>query len=95
MGTALATARAASNYIDRPNEFVTDQMVENVFAAIAKTLWPKNTAPFLAAAIQCEVRTAERYLEGSRSWSGDAIAVIVAEILKRHAMRNVKVVSRQ
>ena len=69
-------------------------MVGSVLADIARTLWPEGTAPNLAAAAKCEVRTAERYLGGQRDWSGDAVAVIVGEILKRHAMRNVKVKAR-
>jgi uncharacterized protein YoaH (UPF0181 family) len=40
------------------------------------------------------VRQAERYL-GGHGWSGDAIAAIVAEILRRHAMRNVKITKRE
>jgi hypothetical protein len=36
----------------------------------------------------CELRN--DLLGGQRDWSGDAIAAIVAEILKRHSMRNVK-----
>lgn len=79
---------------DRPSGLATDQTVENVLADIAKTLWPENTAPHLAALADCEVRSIERYIEGSRRWSGDAIAAIVAEILKRHRMRNAKVVAR-
>lgn len=78
----------------RPDGRVTDQTVENVLADIAYTLWPKNTAPNLAAEIGCEVRSVERYLEGSRAWSGDAIAAIVAEIMRRHHMRNIKIVKR-
>lgn len=78
----------------RPDGRATDQTVENVLADIAKTLWPKNTAPNLAHHAACEVRSAERYLEGSRAWSGDAIAAIVAEIMRRHHMRNFKVVKR-
>jgi len=78
----------------RPIELATDQMVENVLAEVAKTLWPKNTAPFLAAEIGCEVRSVERYLEGSRAWSGDAIAAIVAEIMRRHHMRNFRVTKK-
>ena len=78
----------------RPDGRDTDQTVGNVLADIAKTLWPKNTAPNLAVVANCEVRSAERYLEGSRAWSGDAIAAIVAEIMRRHHMRNFKVVKR-
>lgn len=69
-------------------------MVGSVLADIAATLWPKATAPNLAAAAKCEVRTAERYLGGQRDWSGDAIAAIVSEILRRHSMRNVKVTKK-
>lgn len=88
------TAGRRSVEIDRPIEPATDQMVENVLADIAKTLWPKNTAPALAVEIGCEVRSVERYLEGTRAWSGDAIAAIVAEIMRRHHMRNFKVTIR-
>lgn len=70
-------------------------MVGGILADVAKVLWPKNTAAHLAHECDCEVRSAERYLEGSRAWSGDAIAVVVAEILKRHAMRNVSVRARR
>lgn len=90
--SSVAVARATET--DRPGGRDTDQMVENVLADIAKALWRKNTAPNLAAVTDCEVRSAERYLEGSRDWSGDAVAAIVAEILRRHKMRNVKVIAR-
>lgn len=80
---------------DRPTVSATDQLVENVLADVAKTLWPKNTAPNLATEIGCEVRTAERYLEGSRAWSGDAIAAIVAEIMRRHGTRNCRITKRE
>ena len=70
-------------------------MVGSVLADIAYTLWPEQTAPSLAAAVKCEVRTAERYLGGQRDWSGDAIAAIVSEILKRHSMRNVRVTAKR
>jgi hypothetical protein len=79
----------------RPVGRDTDQLVGSVLADIARTLWPEQTAPCLAAAAKCEVRTAERYLGGQRDWSGDAIAAIVSEILKRHSMRNVRVTGRQ
>lgn len=87
--------------IDRPdgrNDEETDQLVASILTDIAeKILWTEATAPNLAAEIgkargkPCSVRSAERYLAGDRDWSSDAVAVIVAEILKRHAMRNVKV----
>lgn len=94
MRGSSAPGLASSPEIVRPDGIATDHLVENVLAEIAKTLWPKNTAACLAAEIECEVRTVERYMEGSRAWSGDAIAFIVSEICKRHAMRNVRVVAR-
>jgi len=79
----------------RPVDRETDQMVGSVLADIAYTLWPSNTAPAIAALCGCSVRAAERYLGGQREWSGDAIAIIVAEILRRHSMRNVKIVPKR
>lgn len=90
--SGIAVERATES--DRPVGRATDQMVENVLADVAKTLWPKNTAPNLAATCGCEVRSAERYLEGSRAWSGDAIAAIVAEIMRRHGTRNIRVTAK-
>lgn len=73
----------------------TDTSVGDVLSDIAKrTLWQENTAPNLAAACGCSVRMAERYLGGHCEWSGDAIAAVVAEILRRHSMRNVKIRAR-
>lgn len=66
----------------------------SVLSSIARTLWPHKTAANIAAASNCSVRAAEMYLAGDREYSGDAIAAIVSEILKRHALRNVKVVRR-
>lgn len=76
---------------DRSDVRGDEQMFGSVLADIAKKLWPKSTAANLAAEIGCSERAVEFYLAGDRKWSGDAIAAIVAEILKRHAMRNVKV----
>jgi hypothetical protein len=81
--------------IDRPYGREKDQLVESVLSEISRTLWPTNTAANIAALVGCSVRAAERYLGGQREWSGDAIAVIVSEILKRHHMRNVKVAARR
>lgn len=75
----------------RTDDRETEQLFGSTLADIAKTLWPQNTAPSIAAAAGCSVRAAEFYLAGDRDWSGDAIAAIVTEILRRHQMRNVKV----
>jgi hypothetical protein len=62
---------------------------------IVKSLYPPpNTAAQFAAELHCSVRLIELYMQGKQPWSGDAIAFIVAEILRRHHMRNFKVVKR-
>lgn len=84
----------------RPDDRETDQLAGRVLEDIAYMLWPEYTAQCLADEIgkargkECDPRVAERYLGGQRDWSSDAVAVIVTEILKRHAMRNVKVKAR-
>lgn len=92
-GVSTASAQRAAESV-RPDGRATDQMVGDVLSDIARALWPSNTAPNIASRASCTVRAAERYLEGSRDWSGDAIAAIVAEIMRRHAMRNFKVTKR-
>lgn len=69
-------------------------MVGDVLSEIARTLWPHKTAENVASCTGCTVRAAERYLEGSREWSGAALAALIAEILKRHQMRNFRVEAR-
>lgn len=92
-GTSLVPRREQIETV-RQGSRGTDTSVGDVLADIAKRiLWPENTAPCLAAACGCSVRQAERYL-GGYEWSGAAIAAVVAEILARHKMRNVKVCAR-
>lgn len=81
--------------IDRTAVRQDEQLFGSTLADIAKTLWPHKTAAQIAAAVGCSERAAEFYLAGDRDWSGDAIAAIVSEILKRHQMRNVRVTARK
>jgi hypothetical protein len=70
----------------------TDTSVGDVLTDIAKRiLWPENTAAHIAVAARCSVRQAERCLGGHCEWSGDAVAAIIGEIVKRRGMRNVKI----
>jgi hypothetical protein len=71
-----------------------EQMFVSVLADLSRMLWPKKTAANIAAVTGCSVRAAQFYLDGQRDWSGDALAAIVAEVLKRHAKRNIRVMSR-
>lgn len=95
MGTASPVPRSGTTEIDRPVGATTDHLVEDALAGIVWHLWGANAPAKLAAIIKCSPRTVERYIEGSREWSGDAIAAIVSEILKRHQMRNVRVTARK
>lgn len=72
----------------------TEESFASVIGDVARLLWPKGTAAEVAALAGCTVRNAEMYLSGQQKWSGDALAAIVSEILKRHALRNVKVRAR-
>jgi hypothetical protein len=80
--------------IDRRQFRDTEESFGSVMGDVARLLWPKGTAAEIAALADCSVRNAELYLSGKQKWSGDALAVIVSEILKRHSMRNVKVRAR-
>jgi hypothetical protein len=82
---------ANARKIDRREIRDTEESFGSIIGDVARLLWPKGTAAEVAALVGCSVRNAELYLSGSQKWSGDALAAIVAEILKRHAMRNVKV----
>lgn len=72
----------------------TDTSDGDVLSEIAKrVLWPESTAAYLAVASGCSVRQAERYL-GGHGWSGDAVAAVMTEILKRRGMRNLRIIKR-
>lgn len=90
--SGAAVARAIENV--RTDVRGTEQSFGSILSDVARLLWPTKTAAHLASAAGCSERAAEFYLAGGREWSGDAMAVIVSEILKRHSMRNVKVVAR-
>lgn len=100
MGQSVQARANEASEIDRAVVRLSEQSFGSIFSDIAKLLWPTLTAPELASAIEqltgdeCSVRAAEMYLGGQRKWSGDAIAAITTEILKRHGMRNVKVLPR-
>ena len=81
--------------IDRPDGPATDRMVGDVLTGIVWHLWGECAPAKLAAIIKCDPRTVERYMEGARDWSGDALAAVVAEILRRHSMRNFKIVPKR
>jgi hypothetical protein len=85
------TARETVRSPDRADE----QMFGSCLADVARLLWPSKTAAHVAALVGCSERAAEFWLAGQREWSGDAIAAIVSEILRRHSMRNVKIVPKR
>lgn len=91
-----AAGAARSTEIDRSNLRDTEESFgDDILTEIACKLWPKpNTAAQIASEVGCSPRNVELYLSGRQKWSGDAVAVIVAEIMRRHRMRNFKVTSR-
>lgn len=72
----------------------TEQSFGSILGEVAKLLWPDKTAAHIAAAAGCSERAAEFYLAGGREWSSAALAAIIAEVLKRHGMRNFSVKSK-
>lgn len=75
-------------------EDITEQDFGSVLSDVARLLWPTKTAAHVAALIGCTERAAEFWLAGDRPWSGDAVALLVSEILSRHRVRNVRVKAR-
>lgn len=94
MHGTISKRAAEARPIDRREFRETEENFGSIMADVARLLWPKGTAVEIAALIGCTVRNAELQLSGQQKWSGDALAAIVAEILKRHAMRNVKITKR-
>lgn len=80
--------------IDRREIRSAEENFGSVIGDIARMLWPKGTAAEVASRADCSTRNVEFYLSGEQKWSGDALAIIVEEILKRNRMRNVKVRAR-
>lgn len=71
-----------------------EQSFGSILGDVARLLWPAKTAANIAAAAGCSERAAEFYLAGAREWSGAAVAAIVAEVMRRHSLRNFKVIPR-
>lgn len=94
MRSQYAFESSASTPIARTDLRSTEQDFGSILADVARLLWPAKTAANLAAACGCTERAAEYWLANERPFSGDAIAAIVAEVLRRHAMRNVKIQKR-
>lgn len=93
MRRVLRTSPAAATETVRPIGRPTDQLVGDILSDIARLLWPHKTAENIAAHCGCTVRAAERYLAG-RPWSADALAALIAEIMRRRGLRHFKVKPR-
>lgn len=95
MRAVSSAALAPAIESDRTGIRPTEHLFGSIFGDIARLLWPHKTAAHVAAAVGCSERGAEMWLAGDREWSGDAVAVLVAEVLKRHHVRGVKVAARK
>lgn len=88
--SAIAVAHATA--IVRSDLRLTEENFGSILTDLAKRLYPPpNTAAQIAAVLDCSVRNVELCLSGRQNWSGDAVAEFVAEICRRHRMRNLKV----
>jgi len=95
MRSSNAAVRLASIETARREIRQSEESFGSIFTDIAVMLWPPpKTAAQVAAAIGCGERNAELCIQGKQNWSGDAVAAIIAEILRRHQVRNVKVARR-
>lgn len=94
MRSTSAVPRFGTTKFVRSDLQDTEENFGSVVTDVARLLWPKGTAVEIAALTGCSVRNVEFYLSGQQKWSGDALAVIVGEILRRHGMRNARVVKR-
>jgi hypothetical protein len=89
-GTLRAEVAGAIKIDRTPVQFANgaEQMFARpMLADIAKLLWPDDTAAHLASAIGSTTRAVEFYFAGDRKFSGDAVAAIIAEIMRRHLER--------
>jgi hypothetical protein len=93
-GTLSKSADEARKTV-RSSDRADEHLFGSCLGDVAKLLWPTKTAAHVATLVGCTERAAEFWLSGQRDWSGDAIAAIVSEILKRHSMRNVRVTARK
>lgn len=91
MRAVSSAARAPSTESPRTEIHLPEQSFGSILGDVARLLWPSKTAAHLAAAAGCGERAAEMYLASDRDWSGDAVAAIMAEILKRHSVRNLRI----
>lgn len=60
----------------------TDKIVGRKFGAVAKIVWPGNTAAKIAALAGKNVRTGERWLAGEFEAPAIVIAALIVEITK-------------
>jgi hypothetical protein len=95
MSLQESISRPASRESRRTEIRGTEQLFGSILGDVARLLFPHKTAAHIAALVGCSDRAAEMYLAGDREWSGDAVAAIVAEILRRHAVRNIKITKRE
>ena len=83
MGELSTGPPVEANAIDRHFRQRHDKNVSRKFKAVAKAIWPKNTAAHLATIAATNERTASRWLAGKFDPPAIVIAAIVVEITKR------------
>lgn len=95
MGRVSPAQSVVATEINRSDLHLTEESFGSILSEVVELLYPPpNTPAQLAAKLGCSVRNVELYLSGKQKWSGDAVAFIVAEIMRRHSMRNFRVTKR-
>lgn len=93
---SCARQAAPSCEIDRSNLRPAEESFGIILCEIARMLYPPpNTAAQIASAVGCSVRNIELCLSGKQGWSGDAVAVLIGEICRRHHQRNVRIIRKK
>src|SRR5690348_2023355 len=92
----LGTGRVEPKKIDRHEMPTTGTFAGRVrrlgterisFGDLARFACPTKTAAWLAHVAQCDVRTAEKWLEGKHEPPAEAMGAIMFEIMRRFHLR--------
>lgn len=89
-----AAIQSAVNHFEAADIDLPLRRNNSVLSEVAKLLWPTKTAAELAALVGCTERAGEHWIGGTHEWSGDAITALMSEVLRRHSMRNFRVVKK-
>ncbi len=79
--------RRAASVSDVPRRIPKIGAERITFGDLARFACPRKTASWLAHIAKCEVRTAERWLEGKHEPPVEMLGAVMFEIMRRFQMR--------